>query len=73
MSLSIEEYYVKKIENGIRGIRLGTKTPKNVNLSEFFKKLKILNDGLCEDLLKKYDNVVKNYKRKIENNNEKVW
>ena len=73
MGLSIEEHYIRQIENGIRGIKLGTKTPMTANLSKSFEKLRSSNDGLCDDLLKKYDNVVKNYKRKIENKECKVW
>jgi len=64
MSLSLEECYVNKIESGIRSIKLGTKKPEEVKLYQSFESLKKLNDGLYNDLIKKYDNIVKDYKNK---------
>lgn len=60
---SCEEIYIKKIENGIRSIRLGG-NPEEVEPQVYnsLGKLKNLNDGMYEDLLQKYENVVNFYK-----------
>ena len=73
MAQSIEELYVKKIECGIRGIKLGTKTPEDVQLQASFYKLQQINDGLCDDLYARYDAVMRDYKRRVENKSKKVW
>ena len=73
MALTIEECYVRKIECGIRSIKLGNKKPEDVQLRKAFDKLRTVNDGLCDDLLTKYDNVMKAYQKKIENTYKKVW
>jgi hypothetical protein len=36
----MEEFYIKKIENGFRGIRLGTKTIESANVQTNLDKLK---------------------------------
>ena len=59
-----EEHYVKYIECGIRAIKLGTKKPHETNVSKFFEKLREVNDGLCDDLMERYKNVVEDYKKK---------
>lgn len=69
MSLTIEECYVKKIEGGIRSIKLGYKKPEEIELISSFEKLKKINDGLCDDLKIKYDKIVKDY----ENKSKKIW
>jgi hypothetical protein len=60
---SCEEIYISKIENGIRSIRLGN-NPEEVEPQVYnsLGKLKNLNDGMYEDLLQKYENVVNFYK-----------
>jgi hypothetical protein len=70
---TVEECIVKNIECGIRNIRMGVKTPQDVNLEHAFDKLNKINDALSEDLMDKYENVVRDYKRKIENSGKKVW
>ena len=42
----MEELLVKKIECGIRGIRLGTKNPNEVMLGKSLERLKDINEGL---------------------------
>ncbi len=64
MANTCSELYIKKIESGIRSIRLGTKKPSEVSLDDFFEKLRPLNDGMAMDLREKYDNVVKDWNRK---------
>ena len=60
--MTIEETYVKQIEDGIRAIRLG-KHPKDTKAPIALNKLKSINEGLYQDLLKKYKNVMKEFKK----------
>lgn len=62
--MSMEDVYIKHIENGIRGIRLGTKTPQEANVTQSFERLKIVNEGMAQDLMSKYKNVVEDYNKK---------
>lgn len=62
--MTSEELYISKIENGIRGIRMGTKNPYKLKLLVWFNKLEPLNDGLHKDLLEKYKSVLKNYNKR---------
>ena len=50
----MEEILIKNIENGIRGIRLGTKTAANANVGIHLNKLKTINEGMYQEYLKKY-------------------
>lgn len=60
--MSAEELYIKHIENGIRSIINGTKTVKEANVGISLNKLKTVNEGLYEDYLKKYKEVLVNRK-----------
>lgn len=64
---SCEEIYITNVENGIRGIRLGTKKPEDVApiVSNSLNRLNKINEGLFEDLLRKYENVVNDYHNRI--------
>ena len=64
---SIEEIYVRNIENGIRGIHCGTKKPEDLSVHTDLKKLQSINDGLYEDLCDKYYNTLDSYRKKLEN------
>jgi len=57
--MGMEEICIKKIENGIRGIRLKTKTPKEANVGYFLNKLLASNEGMYEHYLEKYMKVMK--------------
>lgn len=57
-------FQLKKIENGIRAIRMGNKTPQEANINESLERLKKLNEGMYLDLNNKYVNVVKDYNTK---------
>ena len=59
----MEEQLIKLIENGIRAVKLGTKTPKEVSVNAHLARLKPLNPYMAEDLQKKYVEVVKNLKK----------
>lgn len=60
--MTIEETYVKHIEDGIRAIRLG-KHPKDTKAPLGLNKLKTINEGLYDDLLEKYKKAVKEYQK----------
>lgn len=64
MALGREELYIKRIENGIRGLKLGTKCPKTAEVGKWMAKLKPLNEPMYEDLLEKYSKVLEEYKKK---------
>lgn len=64
--MTIEETYVKHIECGIRAIKLGTKRPDEANVGKFLNKLREVNEGLYDDLLERYQNIVENYKKNKE-------
>jgi len=70
---SVEECIVKNIEGGIRGIKMGTKKPQDMNLNQSFDRLSKINEALCDDLISKYENVLSDYRKKIENSYKKVW
>ncbi len=61
----MERLYIKKIENGLRGLRLGTKTPENCQCGKYLNKLKPLNEGMWEDLMESYKEHLKKYKNKF--------
>ena len=59
----MEEIYIAKITNGIRALKLKSKTPKELGLSETFEKLKLLNEGMAVDLMDKYKKALIEYKK----------
>lgn len=60
----MEDLLIKNLKNGIRAIRLGTKTPQEASLGSQFTKLKPLNYGQYEMLLAEYAKVVNDWKAK---------
>ena len=64
MGKTCEEIYIQKVEAGIRAIRFGTKTPNEAQVGLWLNKLKPLNDGMYNDLMDKYKNVMKEYEKK---------
>ena len=66
MARTLQEIYIENIENAIRGIRLNTKTPKDVGVtvSDQIEKLKKVNEGMAQDMLIKYSQAVKGYNDK---------
>lgn len=60
----MEKTYIQHIENGIRGIRLGTKLPNETKVGHYLNKLKPLNEGLYIDLLEKYKRVIEDSKNR---------
>lgn len=61
-SNTCEEIYVRKIESGIRLIEHG-KAPKDAQVGIWLNKLKPLNQGLYDDLLGKYKEILENIKK----------
>jgi hypothetical protein len=64
---TIEDTYIENIENGMRAIRLGTKKPEDTNIGFNLNKLKPLNPGMYDDLIKRYKEVLNQYKAKLIN------
>jgi hypothetical protein len=64
--MTTEETYVKHIECGIRAIKLGTKRPDEANVGKFLNKLRGVNEGLYDDLMERYQNILDNYKKNKE-------
>lgn len=64
--MTISEIQINKLEGFIRAIRLGNKKPvdvaSDVNLA--FGKLKPLNEGMHDELMKKYKQVVEDSKNR---------
>jgi hypothetical protein len=52
-----EDLYINLIKNGIRAIRLGSKTPIEAKVGISLNKLKTLNVGMYEELLNDYKKV----------------
>lgn len=66
MSKSCEDIYIRNIENGIRGIRMGSKKPEEIasSISTNFNRLYAVNLGMYEELINKYQNVVNDYQNR---------
>ena len=60
----MEQLYIKNIENAISSIRLRNKKPNETSIGINLNKLKLINEGMASDLLKKYKSVLNDYKRK---------
>lgn len=59
-----ERIYITKLENGLRGLRLGTKTPDQIDFKKWHDKLKKVNPALAEDYYEKYSNNIIKVNRK---------
>ena len=64
MPKTCEEIYIERIEGAIRGLKLKTKTPEQIDVTDQFKRLKPLNPMMYEDLKEKFEAQVKIYKHK---------
>ncbi len=64
MPKTCEEIYISTIENGIRGIKMRTKKPEEVDLKATFARLKPVNPHMYEDLQEKYEKVLRDYNNK---------
>lgn len=62
--MTIEENSIRHIENGLRALRLRSKSPLELKMGVYLNKLKELNIGLYEDYLEKYKKALENYKKK---------
>jgi hypothetical protein len=59
-----EDLYVRNIENDIRALKMGTKTPSELTIGLNLNHLKKVNEALYDDLLKKYKVELENFKKK---------
>jgi hypothetical protein len=52
----MEQFLIKQIENAIRGIKLGNKTPQEVakRCNGHLDRLQVLNSGMAEELAAKF-------------------
>jgi hypothetical protein len=64
-----EDLVITQIENGIRGIKLGTKNPQQIEMDKWFNRLETLNKSMCDELLIKYQTMVNQYKQKENKHN----
>jgi len=68
--MSAEELYIRNIQNGIRAMKLGNTAPKDTAAPASLNRLKSVNEGLYKDWLIKYQDALKDYKKKNEDKNE---
>lgn len=64
MGKSYEEELIKKIEAGIRALRLGTKEPKDLGCGQALSKLKDINEGMYDECLTNYKIALLDYNSK---------
>ncbi len=64
MAKTCEELYIERIENGIRAIKLKTKSPEQVDITTQFRNLKLVNPNMYIDLQEKYLKTLSNYNKK---------
>ncbi|GIV43927.1 MAG: hypothetical protein KatS3mg035_1050 [Bacteroidia bacterium] len=57
----MQDQLIKKIKGGIIGIKNGTKEPKEI--APLLNRLKAVNEGMYEDLLKEYKQALENRKK----------
>ena len=56
---NFEDQLIRKIEAGIRAIRLKTKTPDDVDIMVYLDRLKEFNEGMYQEYLVRYHKVLK--------------
>lgn len=61
MGKSFEEELIRKIEAGIRALRLRTKEPKDTGCAVALNRLKEINVGMYEEYLQKYKKALAEY------------
>lgn len=62
--MGIEESYIRKTEGLIRSIKHGTKKPSDANVEYYLERVKKTNFGMYEDLSKRYEKVISDYREK---------
>ena len=63
-ALTSEELYIRNAENGIRAIKMGTKTPEIAEVEKYLNYLKPVNKGMYDDLKERYERILKDYHNK---------
>lgn len=62
--MTLEETYIKNIESGIRAIKFGTKSPSEAKVGFNLNRLKEVNPGMYEDLMRDYKKAMEEYKNR---------
>lgn len=60
----MEDILIKNVQNGMRAIRLGTKTIAEANVGLSLNKLKEINEGLYLDYMKQYKELLEEKSKK---------
>jgi len=68
--MSAEDLYIRNIQNGIRAMKLSNTAPNDTAAPASLNRLKLVNEGLYQDWLKKYQTALQEYKQKNENKNQ---
>ena len=63
----MEELILKKVNGGIRAIKLGTKTPEEARVCYWLNRLKEINSVWYEECFDNYLKINKMYKQKHDN------
>lgn len=63
----MEELILKKVNCGIRAVKLGTKTPEEARVGYWLNRLKEINSVWYEECFENYLKINKMCKQKIEN------
>jgi hypothetical protein len=72
--LTTQELIVKRIEGAMRGLRLGTKTPQELNINPLLDKLNTLDSITYKEMDLKFEKAVDEYRRKLDKEKaKKVW
>ena len=61
---TVEELTILQVENQLRGLKMGTKKPEEMDVNRWLIKLKPLNIGMYEELQAKYVRILTEVKNK---------
>jgi hypothetical protein len=61
---TLEDVLIKRIDNDIRGIRIGTKDPSELKTLDDLDRLRLINEGMYEELIAKLANVLRDYSKR---------
>jgi hypothetical protein len=62
--MGIEESYIRKTEGLIRSIKHGTRKPSDAKVEHYLERVKKTNFGMYEELSKRYEKVISDYREK---------
>lgn len=61
----MKRIYISKIANGIRSMRLGTKTPEEVEVLSWVQKLAMLDEPRADEFQISYLKALKEYQKRF--------